>query len=311
MRSTVIQESYYLARYLQERCVLVYAKNPYHTRGDTRSRLGHRHQRALAHHLEQLRAAGHQTVESARVTVAQPPHLDRVGFGLGHHGQRLTQPDKAGWIFLGQRLDHHREWTCVGQRKRAVAQPAQFGQMGHRAKLHSDVARERTHVGAGGTGGHEMNRHRVDRVEHQARNLDLTRGRRLNLGAAPRKPVKRHAVALDRGEDRRLLHDPAGEARGGFREHRGRERWDYGRLGLGAGAIERVGPDTEPDHTFVLFYSVLQKWRELGGLANQNRQQAGGEWIECAQMADAGGTNARLDLAHDLGRGNPRGLVDD
>ena len=62
---------------------LFHAKHPHHARGDARSRLGHRDQLAHAHHLEQLRTLRHETVERARVAIAQPPHLYRVGLGLG------------------------------------------------------------------------------------------------------------------------------------------------------------------------------------------------------------------------------------
>ena len=82
-------------------------------------------------------------------------------------------------------------------------------------------------------------------------------------------------------------------------------------MNLGAGAVERVGLDSEPDNALILFFTVLQKWRELGCLADQDRQQAGRERIERAQMANARGPHARLDLAHGFGRGNPGGLVDD
>ena len=81
-------------------------------------------------------------------------------------------------------------------------------------------------------------------------------------------------------------------------------------MNLGAGAVERVGLDSEPDYALVLFFTVLQKRRELGRLADQDRQQSGRERIERAQMADARGPHARLDLAHGLGRSDPGRLVD-
>src|SRR5262249_19088829 len=78
-----------------------------------------------------------------------------------------------------------------------------------------------------------------------------------------------------------------------------------------AGAIESVGLRAEPDRAAVRLALEQQVARDLGGFSDAERQQAAGERIEGAEMADLGGPEARFWSAGGAGRRQALGLGDE
>ena len=191
----------------------------------------------------------------------------------------------------------------------AVADAAQFCQMGGAAERDADIAGERTDIRSGRAFDRESKRRGAVRFEREPADLDPPRRRRSDFAAAPREIVEPHAVALERGEDRRHLFDRAREAYGDVVEPRAIERGNRRGANHRAVAIERVGFRAEPNDALVLLRAAFQKRRKPGALSDHDRQQAGGKRVERSQMADARRLHDRLDSAHDLAGGNSGGFV--
>src|SRR5439155_1153170 len=109
----------------------------------------------------------------------------------------------------------------------------------------------------------------------------------LDLHALAGQLVQPPALVVDRRVHRRHLRDAADEAAARRLQPLAREP-GHRRLGEhAAGEIVRVGGDAEADGRDVLLVLVHQIGRELGGLADEQRQDAGGGRVEGAGVADA------------------------
>src|ERR1022692_4058458 len=126
-------------------------------------------------------------------------------------------------------------------------------------------------------------------MHRQLLDLDIADRRRLDIfGVAfACNRVHPHPGALDSGKYWRHLIDLAGEVLRDSLEHRGIDRRDWRLAHDFSIAIESVGLDAEFDDTLVNFLTTFEHRRELGRLANHDRQHAGRERIQGAEMADA------------------------
>src|SRR5262249_36379098 len=78
-----------------------------------------------------------------------------------------------------------------------------------------------------------------------------------------------------------------------------------------AGAVERVGLGAQPDRAGVRLALQQQIARDLGGLADAERQQAAGERIERAEVTDLRRPEPPLQPADGAGGRQPLRLVDE
>src|SRR3989449_3403777 len=123
--------------------------------------------------------------------------------------------------------------------------------------------------------------------------------------------VQPPALVVDRRVHRRHLRDAADEAAARRLQPLAREP-GHRRLGEhAAGEIVRVGGDAEADGRDVFLVLVHQIGRELGGLADEQRQDAGGRRVEGAGVADAPHAEPLARERDGVERRRAGGLVDD
>ena len=198
--------------------------------------------------------------------------------------------------------------------ERVHPQPAQLGDMRAAAQRLAEVAHQAAHVGPG-TALHvqpQQWRAAVEQVGgvQQLERMDLDLARlHLDRLAAPRLGVQRLAAALQRGVDRRALLDPAGEPgqRGIDRIHGQRRHRAFAqRLALG---VVGIGDDAEPGHGLVGLARAQQPAGDLGGFAEADRQQAGGQGVQAAGMAALLGAEQVAHALQRLVRRQPLRLV--
>ena len=134
---------------------------------------------------------------------------------------------------------------------------------------------------------------------------------RLALHRPPlaRQLVEALAVVVERRVHRRHLPDHADEGAERRLDGRGVERGHRGRLEHRPAQVLGLGHDAEPDGRHVLLVELDQVGRELGRLADQDRQHARGVGIERAAVTDLGGAQHAAEVRHHLERRHARPLV--
>src|SRR5438093_13444914 len=224
-----------------------------------------------------------------------------AGEGLAdrQHGQR------GGGRERQERIDRRRVLDAKG----ADARPAQALQVGAGLERPPYVGRQHAHVRPFRAGDAELDP--VGCAQHQLETLDRDLARRaLDLEAAARELVERHAVTLERRVHGRHLLLAPGEARGDRIERGLRERRDGRRVDRRAGAVERVGRGAEADRALVRLLLDEEVARHLGRLAEAEREEAARERVERTQVPDLGPPEPRLERTDYAGRGRPLRLVD-
>ena len=135
------------------------------------------------------------------------------------------------------------------------------------------------------------------------------RGARSTSIPARASSWRRRPPAVERRVHGRHLLDLTDEPR----QHRAHVVGRQGRHrpfpGHGAGRVEGVGGDAEPDGGQVLLVLALEIPGELGPLAQEDRQEPRRHGIERASVADLRDAEHAAKVRDDLERGDPRPLV--
>jgi len=162
---------------------------------------------------------------------------------------------------------------------------AQRFEMGAEAETLAHFVRDRAHVGSGGDAGAEVGTVGLDGGDGEFLDLDLNRLQNDFLPLA-RQLVGGDAIDFLGRERRRDLLDEAEECGG-----EGLQLFEAGVGGADlahgfAIGIVSVGGEAEADHAFVVFLGSGVELRQAREVADDEREHAGGERIERAQMAD-------------------------
>ena len=191
-----------------------------------------------------------------------------------------------------------------------LARAAQVFQVRAAAEQLAQIVGDRAQVGAAGTVRPHA-RQRAVQIE-QGQLVDLHRHRRqLHRDGLARQLVSAAALHFLGGDRRRSLQELAAEAFERLFE-RGRIDLRFSLLAGGlAGAVVSVGRPAEADHTFVDFVAARVKLRQARGAAEHQRQHAGGDRVERAQVADLLHAGDPPRFPHYVVRGPAFRFVDD
>ena len=182
--------------------------------------------------------------------------------------------------------------------------------MAETAELPADIAGQRADVSALAAFGFQnrvVGARLVDQL--QTADIDLSRLDFDRLAVAG-EVISTFALDLDGGELRRGLLDSADVTRQNG-ANLVRSRTFVARLGDFALGIVRIALFAPLDGKPVQFAAVLDERHGFGGLAERDRQAAGGERIERTGVAGALGGEQPLDDADGVGRGHADRLVED
>src|SRR5262245_38952937 len=240
--------------------------------------------------------------EGAGTLRVEADRRQRAQRGVGWPEPRPEPVSRAGLAHLVPR-------GRFFQRIRSDAGAHERGERGATAESGAEVRGERAHVGALAAADPDHEVGQVERLETDAVDPHLARlpldlhplaGQLVEpLAAPPQRRVHGRDLADDADEGRQGVLD-GGSVEGRDRprlEHRGRE-------------ILALGGDPQPHGSHVLLVEIDEIRSELGGLADQDREQPGGGGIERAAVADPGRAEDPAQVGHHLERRHARPLLD-
>ena len=228
---------------------------------------------------------------------------------LGQRGQHRVHGLKHASARLGgrQRLDPV-EGHGLFHAEPAHRQAPELGDVRAAAERLADVVRQTANIGALGAGDLDL-----DPVAREVQQPDRVQGHparlALDLDAGAGKLVERLALVLEGRIHRRHLLDLALETAQRLLDLAPADGHGTMLRRLALAVIRRRAlPETK--HRPVALVGVEQELRELGGLAEGERQQAGGDGIEAAGMAGLAGIQQALGNLQRRVRGHASRLVE-
>src|SRR5437773_738031 len=178
------------------------------------------------------------------------------------------------------------------------------------AERRPEVGGEHAYVGALAADDTEGGSRRSDLFDRDRMDDDLP-GRAVDLDPLARQLVEPAPFVVNRRVHGRDLLDPADERPARLLELASLEPGDHDLREDAPSDIVGVGREPEADHRDVLLVVVHEVRRELGGLADQDRQDARRGRVERTGMADPADAESPAEERDDVERRHPRALVDD
>lgn len=184
-----------------------------------------------------------------------------------------------------------------------------FGEMRAAAELRAHLVREGTNVGTGGALDGKARERACDLEQAKFKHLDLD-GLELDGLVLARELVRGTAVNLFGRKRGRGLQKAAGQAGGEALKLFGIERRSGIGTECGAVGVIRIRGETEAERGFVTLAPAGIELCEARGASQEQHQDASGQWIERAEMADLAKSEQAADGVDDVMGGAAAGLID-